>query len=145
MSTGGVCGDGGGLLICDGSCRRSFHAGCVPAAFHPAPEDTPSTPWFCPDCRSGSIFSRQSSAAAYARKFMLEGGSCSCAVQFRGQKLFYTCSAFPCRQRRHCALCGHVDLEARRLRSCQAQVCATGLQERLCTLCGVQGNRPGRG
>lgn len=49
----GVCGDGGGLLICDGSCRRSFHAGCVPAAFHPAPEDTPSTPWFCPDCRNG--------------------------------------------------------------------------------------------
>jgi hypothetical protein len=46
-----VCGDGGELLECDGTCLRSFHAECLPADHLPSAAGT--SDWFCKDCSLG--------------------------------------------------------------------------------------------
>ena len=40
-----ICGDGGNLILCDGSCERAYHMECLNLKSIPDDEE-----WFCPYC-----------------------------------------------------------------------------------------------
>eukprot|EP01032_Pedospumella_encystans_P028799 gene28799-32524_t len=51
----GICGlleavDGTDLVLCEATCLRSFHTGCMEQKNMPGPTSATDT-WFCPDCR----------------------------------------------------------------------------------------------
>lgn len=44
-----LCADGGNLLMCDGSCKRSFHLACLNLTKVPK-----GARWICPDCNTNT-------------------------------------------------------------------------------------------
>lgn len=44
-----LCADGGSLLMCDGSCKRSFHLACLNLTKVPK-----GARWICPDCNTNT-------------------------------------------------------------------------------------------
>jgi hypothetical protein len=48
----GVCEAVGELIMCEGVCRRAFHASCIPSNNPPPLGASPGSRWVCADCRS---------------------------------------------------------------------------------------------
>ncbi len=44
---------GGALIMCDGTCLRSFHEHCLPPPERPAPDSGPDDLWYCAHCNAG--------------------------------------------------------------------------------------------